>query len=235
MAYLSYVSDDDLRRHTKKVLDISEAAVTDAEIKLYRNVVDPFSAVFDSLRQSISLVDWLKQEKSRQIQKTMQNAIGDFHADILGSVDGWKKLPTGHVLDLKNDDRKIVAELKNKWNTTKGNHMRDIYQDIESQLDGAYRGCTGYYVEIVPHHTTPYDKPFTPSDNVHHRRMPENDKIRVIDGKSFYALVTGEQDALTNLYKVLPKVISEILGKTEPSGEEINLLETLFEKAYGSQ
>ena len=37
-----------------------------------------------------------------------------------------------------------------------------------------------------------------------------NPKIRVIDGASFYTLVTGENNALKDFYTILPLVIEEI-------------------------
>ena len=126
---LGFISDEDLYRHTQKVLGVAKHAVTNAEMRLYSNKIDPFSALFDSLRQGVSLTLWIEQEKSRQIQKTMQNAVGEFHEDILGSMGGWEKLPVGHVIDLKNITKKIIAEVKNKHNTTKGNHKKDIYDD----------------------------------------------------------------------------------------------------------
>ncbi|WP_010129810.1 Eco47II family restriction endonuclease, partial [Haemophilus sputorum] len=64
----------------------------------------------------------------------------------------------------------------------------------------------GYYVEILPVNGKTYDKPFTPSDNKTKTRRPENDRIRQIDGKSFYERVTGNPNALEDLYKMLPEV-----------------------------
>jgi len=230
---LTFITDELLYQHTQKVLDVAENAVTDAEINLYSNKIDPFSALFDSLRQGISLSSWIEQEKPRQIQKTMQNAVGEFHEDILGSVEGWEKLPVGNVIDLRNRGKKIIAEVKNKYNTTKGNHKKDIYDDLKSQEEGEHLNYTGYYVEIVPSRKEPYDKPFTPPDNITHTRRASNEKIRVIDGKSFYALVSGVPDAIEQLYFVLPKVISDIMRKKVPPSEDVALYKSLFEKSYG--
>ena len=229
---LSFISDDILYQEVEKVLNIAKTAVREAEVKLYRNVVDPFSALFDSLRQEISLTDWLEQEKARQIQKTMQNAVGDFHQAILGNVDGWKDMGVGSVIDLKNDSRKVIAEVKNKHNTTKGNHKKVIYDDISHSLENNYSGYKGYYVEIIRKSKTPYDKPFVPPDNETGQRRPLNEAIRVIDGNSFYALVTGRKNALYELYSVLPYVIADIL-KITPTAfiNDINYKD-LFSRAY---
>lgn len=229
---LSFVTDEVLYHEVEKVLLISQNAVNDAEISLYRNVIDPFSALFDSLRQEIPLTTWLEQEKARQIQKTMQNAVGDFHQAILGNVDGWKDMGVGSVIDLLNEKRKIIAEVKNKHNTTKGNHKKVIYDDIVHSLASHYPGYTGYYVEIIRKSKVPYNKPFVPPDNETGLRRPLNESIRIIDGNSFYSLVTGEKNALFELYNALPYVISDILN-INPAAfiNDINYKD-LFVRAY---
>ncbi len=229
---LPFVTDELLYEEVKRVLTIARVAVEQAEMKLYKNSLDPFSAIFDSLRQGVSLTEWLEQEKTRQIQKTMQNAIGDFHQAILGNVNGWEDLHVGGVIDLKNDSRKIIAEVKNKHNTTKGNHKKVIYDDLSSSITGKYAGYTGYYVEVIPKSKKPYNKAFTPSDNETKLRRPTNEKIRVIDGRSFYELVTGNADALGALYAVLPIVVAEVLGTDPTTITKDAIYKDLFQRIY---
>lgn len=85
---LPFISNKDLYEQVAVVLRVAEKATIGAEQKLYKNVIDPFSALFDASYQGISFDQWLKQEQSRQIQKTFQNAIGTFHQAILGSMPG---------------------------------------------------------------------------------------------------------------------------------------------------
>lgn len=229
---LPYISNDNFFKYVKEVLGIAKVAVTDVESRLDRNVIDPFSALFDALRQNITLSQWLEQEKTRQIQKTMQNALGEFHPKIIGSIQGWEWLPVGMIIDVKSDSKKVIAEVKNKHNTTKGTDKKTLYDNLKSQLASDYNGYTGYYVEIVPKKKEPYDKPFTPSDNITHQRRPLNEKIRVIDGRSFYALASGHKDALKMLYDKLPLVIGEILEVSPEKATKDKVFFELFEKAY---
>jgi hypothetical protein len=229
---LPFISNKNLYINVKEVLNTAQKASNLAGKNLYSNVVDPFSAIFDALRQEITLIDWVEQETTRQIQKTMQNALGEFHQAMLGSMSGWEDLPVGHVIDVRNVKRKIIAEIKNKHNTTKGSDKKSIYDNLNSQLEADCKGFTGYYVEVIPKGRTPYNKPFTPSDNVTKERRPVNEKIRVIDGKSFYALVSGHQEALKMLYTVLPIVIADILGTKYQKITKDELFMELFNKAY---
>jgi len=233
---LSFISDKDLEKAIMKILNVVAAAKENAAKALYKNRIDPFSAVFDASHQKISLARWIEQEKSRQAQKTLQNAIGDFRQDILGAVIGWENLGRGHVLDVRNPKKRIIAEIKNKFNTTKGNHKKQIYDDIKSELAKPENiGFVGYYVEVVPARPKPYDKPFTPPDNQTHKRRPVNENIRVIDGKSFYKLATGIDDALEQLYDILPRAISEIFGIRTDELYKDKLFKGLFEKVYGQK
>ena len=208
MPYLKFISDNDLCVAVARVINIIETAEHDAEIKLHKNVIDPFSALFHGVTHSISYQEWIEQEKARQTQKTMQNAIGDFHQEILGYVPGWNNLGTGGGLDIVNEKMKIIAEIKNKFNTTKGNHKVEIYDAIKSKLkNNEYENFIGYYVEIIPQGKNKYDKPFVPPDNKTKKRRPANKKIRVIDGISFYSLATSREYALQELFEAISHVL----------------------------
>lgn len=176
---------------------------------LRRNTIDVFSQALECTVLDISKEEWEKRELTRQAQKTLQNKIGELHQKILGTIDGVTDLGVGEIIDLKGDN--FIAEVKNKHNTTKGNHKIAIYDDLEECLSKADDNTIGYYVEILPINGKTYDKPFTPPDNKTQTRRPENDRIRQIDGKTFYEKVTGNPNALEELYKMLPEVTAEII------------------------
>lgn len=189
----------------------------DSSADLRRNTLDVFSASLESALKGITFEEWLEQEEKRQIQKTLQNHVGDLHQQILATLDEVEDLSTGQVLDLKSVEKKFVAEIKNKHNTTKGNHKVNVYDDILCVLESMPEGSVGYYVEILPPNGKAYDKPFTPSDNKAEsdkktkKRRPVNEQIRQIDGNSFYTKVTGNPNALRELYSLLPHLVVEIL------------------------
>lgn len=208
MTYLKFLSNKDLITAVGKVVKIIKNSEHDADVKFHKNVIDPFSALFHGVTHGITYKEWIEQEKARQSQKTMQNAIGDFHQEILGSILGWSNLGIAGGLDVVNEEKKIIAEVKNKFNTTKGNHRVEIYDAIKSKLkEKKYNNFTGYFVEIIPQDKKSYNKPFTPPDNKTKKRRPTKRNIRIIDGASFYALATGRKSALQELFEVLPGVL----------------------------
>lgn len=230
---LPFIKDEKLFEATKTVIDNITTARNRPDSQIYKNAIDPFSALFDATVQGIDLKEWLEQEKSRQIQKTFQNAIGEFHQTILGSIDGWENLGSGNILDIKNDNKKIVAEIKNKFNTTKGDHKVRIYDNLKTVLKKEeYKDFTGYLVEIIPYNKKAYDKPFIPPDNTTHKQRSKNKNIRIISGQLFYDLASGHKNALKALYMKLPLVIAQIrnVSPTELKGN--TSFEILFDKTY---
>ncbi|EEY38563.1 Eco47II family restriction endonuclease [Vibrio mimicus] len=206
---------------------------------LYRNTIDCFSASIDCVVQGITIDEWKREERQRQIQKTKQNAIGTLHEMIMSSIDGVThyKVGSGALVDIECEQKKLIAEIKNKHNTTKGNHKVAIYDDLEQRL-ASRPDYTGYYVEILPPKKKVYNTPFTPSDNKTGQRRNANEKIRQIDGKSFYALLTGHNDAIRELYENLPDIVSEIIN--EEFGQKLDAnkitssteFKEIFEKTY---
>lgn len=188
-----------------------------SEQSLRQNTLDVFSATLESILKGISFDEWIEQEKKRQIQKTLQNKVGDLHQKILGTLSGVQDLGVGDVVDIISQEKSLIAEIKNKHNTTKGNHKIAVYDDLKSVLSSKPEITTAYYVEILPKNGKKYNKPFTPSDNKTSQQRPANEFIRQIDGQSFYELLTGKPNALRELYILLAQVASEILS------EEFNL------------
>jgi hypothetical protein len=215
----------------------AKQSVYETDKDLYKNKVDPFSALIDSMLQGITLSKWVMQEKLRQNQKTLQNCIGSFHQSIIASFDRWEDLGTGQIIDIINKEHNIVAEIKNKYNTTKGNHKIQIYRDIKATLEKQeYKGFIGYYVEVIPSGRGAkniYNKPLVVSDNTKNgERLVPREDIRKIDGRSFYKIVTGADDALSQLYKGLPEMIRIALNDNSIKPEDEDLFLEIFEKVF---
>jgi hypothetical protein len=163
----------------KKIID--EFKNTVRKVDIYSNVVDPFSALFDMVKQGIDFDDWLKQEEFRQAQKTLQNQVGYFHQNILGKVEGWKDTGIGGSIDLINVDEKIIVELKNKHNTLNSSSSIQTYRKMVNHLDGDNKGYAGYVVTIIPLRATRFIKNFAPNDDGG-IKLPVRNDLKIIDG-----------------------------------------------------
>lgn len=212
MSKLSWIADECLFEEVKKLIDIAKEATLNAKSDFGKNVIDPFSAMFEIAGFELDYEVWIKSETTRQAQKTLQNHIGEFHQNVLGYVAGWENMKVGNVVDLVSHERKIIAEVKNKYNTISGGKLADLYYSLEKMISpktSIYKGYDAYYVSIIPRNASRINKPFTPSDKEKGEKCPLNEHIREIDGAEFYSLVTGDEFALRNLYNILPDIISE--------------------------
>jgi hypothetical protein len=240
VAYLTWIADDDLKTCVNEVLTKGLIGISKAEKNFYRNSVDPFSALFDAACQNITLAQWLNFERKRQAQKTLQNALGNFHQKLLAKV-GDLQIPSLGFVDLVSDKHKMVAEVKNKHNTVKKSDLKAVYDELQAAVlhkTSKYHGYTAYYVTVVPASQKRFSRAFTPSDNETKTLRQANQQILEIDGYSFYALVTGEKDALKQLYLVLPQVIKDLLAEQKSPNQIMALSQEplfaeLFAKAFG--
>jgi hypothetical protein len=244
MNYLSWITDKNLSDCVRDVLLKGFAGINKAEKDFYRNGVDPFSATFDAACNNMSIEEWMITERRRQSQKSLQNALGHFHQNILSHVEGWK-IPGENFIDLVNEEKRIVVELKNKHNTVKKSDLKNVYEELQEAVmhkTSRYRGFTAYYTTIIPADHKTFNRPFTPSDNATKTLKHENALIREIDGYSFYAIAIGVNDALAQLFEVLPVFIKAVITeegfKQFPKDQLDKLLvdpirHQLFAEAFG--
>jgi Eco47II restriction endonuclease len=207
-----------------------------AETHFEKNVIDPFAAMIEMAGFGSTAEQWVENEKQRQSQKTLQNRIGAFHQTILGNMKGWKSLPVGGIVDVVNEDRKIIAEIKNKYNTmnaASSNRLYEALDDLVSHKMQTYVGYQAYVVHIVPRSAAGSDQLFSPSDSNKGRRK-ENPLIRQIDGYRFYALAAGCENAMALVFEEMlriAKAYCESMQRPFEEGEH-QMLQTFFKKAF---
>jgi len=221
-----YVEDEEFLEKVKVVLDTVSRSSENIEDTIHSNVVDPFSALFDSVAQDISYKDWILQEKNRQLQKTFQNYIGYFHQDILGLVNGWDNPGIGGGYDIENKKKKIIAEIKNKHNTLNAASGDSTYEKLSKFLEKDKPGFTAYVVFVLPKNKNRFNKPFSPSGK------EVRDDIRQVDGATFYEMVTGDKEALKKLFESIPEAVEKIRGRKNFKTKTKDF-QDLFIRAYG--
>ncbi|MGJ8633936.1 MAG: Eco47II family restriction endonuclease [Luteolibacter sp.] len=205
-------------REIEDLLTIAIEAKKKSEEDFGRNIIDPFAAMFQIAGFSMDHKTWKIAEATRQAQKSLQNGIGNFHQNILGSAKGWENLGTGEVVDLRCSSRKIIAEVKNKHSTVSGGKLADVYRSLDNLVSpkaSKYKDYTVYFVNIIPREPERSDIEFVPSDKDRGEKSPANPLIRVIDGVSFYDLAFETKGALKALHHAIPKVVARIAKRND--------------------
>ena len=195
MSKLQWISEKDLNSAIGTLCKRAEKALNNAKVNQEKNKIDSFHSLLITnifkIKQESELVDL---QGMTSASHGISNAIGTFHQSILGSVSGWKDHDSGY--DLENSEEKILAEIKNKHNTIKGNTKKDIIKELSTALRQKKEGCwKGYLVIILPKNPKTYKNIL--------EKLGNNKELYEIDGMSFYEMVTGDKNALNDLFNVL--------------------------------
>ena len=180
----------------------------------YSNKIDTIKLTFDSKFNSIDEESLIKGEVLRQIDKSINNSIGTFHENILGGIKGFEvgKL-SGY--DVKAKDNTLFADIKNKHNTMNSSAAEALFQKLARYADDNKKAKC-YWVQILAKNS--FCELWQGEIN---GKEYSHSRVYKISGDQFYALLSGQQDALFQLYKKLPQVINDYLKSIDDSNSVI--------------
>jgi len=211
--YVNFISDDHLLiciGNLHKAYLRSKNNIT--KKNFYSNKVDTIKLTFDSTFNDIEEESLIQSEILRQIDKSINNSIGIFHEQILGGINGYE---VGNLsgFDIKAKDDSLFADIKNKHNTMNSSSAESLFQKLKSYAD-TYKKANCYWVQILAKGSFKelWQGEINGKEYTHSR-------VFKISGDQFYYLISGEENALLQLYKALPKAINEYLSINEPNNE----------------
>jgi len=203
MTKIKNLSDAILEQETEKLFKPLLNSLTDLSQKEFEsNKIDPLSFIIESLVLNQTPEEWVTNERFRQVQKSLSNAYGEFHQNILGSFDGWRIIHKneGLKLDVCKQDKTILAEIKNKHNTMNSSSTKETFnkmKEIASRPD--YKKSTIYLVQIIPKTNKPPQKWMLGEES--------HERIQIASGSWFYDRVSGENGTLANLLQAVYEII----------------------------
>lgn len=204
--YLNYLSDE----HLLHCIGNLHKAYLKAKMKIskkefYLNKVDTIKLTFDSQFNNITEEEIIKIEILRQIDKTINNSIGTFHEQILGGIDGFEMgYKTGY--DIKSIDNTLFADIKNKHNTMNSSSAESLFQKLAGLADHNKKAKC-YWVQILAKNS--FEEKWMGDIN---GTEYSHSRVYKISGDRFYTLLTKNENALFELYKILPSAINDYLS-----------------------
>ncbi|APY08164.1 restriction endonuclease [Winogradskyella sp. J14-2] len=228
--YVDFVSDEHLMSCISNLYSsYQQAKKAFTKVKFYNNKVDTFKLTFDSKFNDISEEDLIKVEMTRQIDKSVNNAIGTFHEEILGGVKGFSSGKLSGY-DIKADDDSLFAEIKNKHNTMNSSSAESAFQKLARFADDNKKAKC-YLVQILAKKS--FEKRWQAIIN---GKEYSHSRVYMISGDRFYGLLTGDKNALFKLYKVLPEAVNKFLASVESKEiKENSILNDISESAKKSK
>ncbi len=170
----------------------------------YSNKVDTIKLTFDAKFNGIDEESLIQSEILRQIDKSINNSIGTFHEQILGGIKGFE-IGNSSGFDIKAEDGSLYADIKNKHNTMNSSSAESLFQKLKKFGD-ENKKAKCYWVQILAKGS--FNELW--KSNINGKEYSHS-KVYKISGDQFYYLLTGQEDALFQLYRILPKVINDYL------------------------
>jgi len=211
--YLKYISDAHLMDCIGNLYNSYVKAKSNvSKSTFYANKVDTIKLTFDAKFNSIDEEKLIQAEVLRQIDKSINNSIGTFHEQILGGVDGFE---CGNLsgYDIKAADNSLFADIKNKHNTMNSSAAESLFQKLKRYADDN-KNAKCYWVQILAKNS--FCELWSGDIN---GKEYSHSRVYKISGDRFYSLITGQEDALYQLYKVLPIAIDDFLKSRVSSNE----------------
>lgn len=203
--YLNFISDDHLLACIKNLHNAYLKAENNITKKnFYSNKVDTIKLTFDAKFNQIDEESLIQAEVLRQIDKSINNSIGTFHEQILGGI---KDFEIGNLsgFDIKAKDDTLFADIKNKHNTMNSSSAEALFQKL-ARYANDYKKANCYWVQILAKGS--FCELWTGDIN---GKEYSHSRVYKISGDQFYALLSGQDDALFQLYKALPIAIEDYL------------------------
>jgi hypothetical protein len=174
----------------------------------YSNKVDTIKLTFDSKINDIDEESLIQSEILRQIDKSINNSIGTFHEQILGGIKGFE---VGKLsgFDIKATDSTLFADIKNKHNTMNSSSAESLFQKLARYADD-YKKAKCYWVQILAKNS--FNELWKGEIN---GKEYSHSRVYKISGDQFYALLSGQEEALYRLYKALPIAIKDYIHSIE--------------------
>lgn len=204
--YVDYISDE----HFLECVANLHKAYLNAKNNItkkhfFKNKVDTIKLTFDSKFNDIDEEKLIQAEVLRQIDKSINNSIGTFHEQILGGINGFE---VGNLsgFDIKAEDDTLFADIKNKHNTMNSSSAEALFQKLARYADD-YKKAKCYWVQILAKNS--FCELWQGEIN---GKEYSHSRVYKISGDQFYALISGKENALFQLYKNLPIAIEDYLN-----------------------
>jgi len=214
--YLSFISDEHLLSCVENLhKSYLKAKANVSKKKFYKNKIDTIKLTFDAKFNDLDEETLIKTEINRQIDKSINNSIGTFHEQILGGITGFE---IGNLsgFDIKAEDDTLFADIKNKHNTMNSSSAESLFQKLAKYAD-TYKLAKCYWVQVLAKNS--FNEKWFGEIN---GKEYSHSRVYKISGDQFYKLLSGKDNALFELYQILPQAISDYLSKQEKEGSQSN-------------
>lgn len=214
--YVDFISDEHLLSCIENLHNsYLKAKKNISKTKFYKNKIDTIKLTFDSIFNDLDEETLIKTEINRQIDKSINNSIGTFHEQVLGGITGFE-MGKLSGFDIKAENNTMFADIKNKHNTMNSSSAESLFQKLAKYAD-TYKQANCYWVQVLAKNS--FNEKWFGEIN---GKEYSHSRVNKISGDQFYRLLSGKENALFELYQILPEAISDYLSKQESDDSSNN-------------
>ncbi len=216
---IPFITEQEFTQHVQSTIQKYGEKLESYDLKKFNsNLIDPIKLIFDKTVYRSTWEEIVKNETSRQRDKSNNNDIGYFHQKFFSYLTGcvvpetgWDviyKNPNGIVFPDGDTVHTIYVEMKNKHNTMNAASSGKTYIKMQDQILND-DDCICCLVEAIAKKSQNITwEASVDGRKVHHRR------IRRMSMDQFYALVTGVDDAFYRICMALPETIKTVVDNS---------------------
>jgi hypothetical protein len=216
---LSFISEQNFKQHVALTIQHYGEKLKSYDLKKFNsNIIDPVKLIFDKTVYRYSWEEIVKNEISRQRDKSNNNDIGYFRQRIFHYIANCSVPSTGWDVIFQKDSgiglpdndmvKTVFVEMKNKHNTMNSASSGKTYIKMQGQLLSD-DNCACFLVEAIAKKS----QNITWAVSVDGTKQKHR-RIRRVSIDRFYSLVTGLEDAFYQMCMTLPDVIAEVVSNS---------------------
>lgn len=227
---LTFITQENFEKHVNELIDKYYEILSDYDLKRFNsNLIDPIKLSIDKYLLDRTWKEIIDTGINRQRDKTITNALGDFHQNIFKYIDRCEVPKTGFDIIYTNEaGQKIYVELKNKHNTMNSKSAEQTYRMMHNHIkENPNDKC--FLVEVI----APQSRNIVWSVKLDNEPCYD-ERIRRVSIDEFYKIVTGEENAFYKFCVQLPKTIKKLLANRKDNVKGTNTVITELQNRGGN-
>jgi len=235
-----FINRDKLYNEVEKIYEKYREAMEKHLEDFLKLKIDPFKFLFDNKFTNTNFEETVAAEFLYQIEKTKQNALGEFQENILKNcIKGIKEpdqtLKSRYSADIADINGKWIAEVKNKHNTMNYGSAKTVFENLKRYVKDHPNNEA--YLVIVIDKNSEFGLWKNDTPNVYKASIDQFLKKITNDDKAFYKLTEQIKEIADEIVKekgsnILDqnKMIKKIISKL--SEQNITKIEDFFKETF---
>lgn len=231
MSYLQWITDDNLESAVFNLWVHAGISESNAKDRFNYHFVDPFIGITEMNVFQIEYDLWKRIEVTRSIQKDLIKYLTRFFLQITLTYNESDFVYSKIDQVLLSENNKIIACLNYKYKKSLKKKGKKRYIKMCKTLYQKNKNTdfdfTAFFLIMIPQKPTRFNISFSPTRKLNEINDPDQ-KVKITDIASFFHKITQDENALRDLFNVLPIFFAKFSDGKLMRKEHEKLLRTFY-------